>query len=113
MNGIKLVELLHPAGKSAGKIRRSDYLSLCNFIIEKLKQDKAVSLMSLLDSVENDFEDRHHLAGDFRWMTLAVKLNLEAHGIITTVYPRGSIRGGPLLRLKPTKYPIHYEKLTL
>jgi hypothetical protein len=100
MDNLKLVNLQHPAGKSAGKIRHSDYLALCDFVIATIRQVKTISLISLIDLVEKHFKEQNLLNGDFRWMTLAVKLNLEAQGKITTVYPKGRQRSRPLLRLK-------------
>lgn len=103
MDPLKLITLRHPTGKSAGTIRQCDYLALCDFVMDKIREAKTISLIGLIDAVENHFKNRKDINGDFRWMTLAIKLNLEAQGLITTDYPKGRERSRPLLRLKSAK----------
>lgn len=100
MDPLKLITLQHPSGKSTGKIRQCDYLALRDFVVAKIREAKTISLITLIDAVEIHFKNRNDLNGDFRWMTLAIKLNLEAQGLITTVYPKGRQRSRPLLRMK-------------
>jgi len=46
-----------------------------------------MSLVSLVESVEKELIKISKFSGDYRWLLLAVKLDLEARGLITSIKP--------------------------
>jgi len=92
VNSSTTVFLLHPTQqRTGGEIKANDYLLLRNFIVKQLLSEQTMSLVSLIESVEKELIKISKFSGDYRWLLLAVKLDLEARGLITPIKTHPSL----------------------
>ena len=77
----KLVFTKHPDGKKGACIPKDDYTTLCSSILTVLENEDRITLVELIDVVQNNVG----LNANIAWRILVVKLDLEAKGVIKSV----------------------------
>ncbi len=94
------IETLHPEKRNGIMIDRIQYELMRDFIISVLKKENEILFSKLLEKATQNFTKE--FGGNISWCLLAVKLDLEARGIITNVFNFRQKRL-QLLKLKRSK----------
>jgi|GEM_PF-2831117 hypothetical protein len=87
------IRLLRPENKEGVIIRKEYYLEIVKFLLATIEKrhDNGISLNDMLDEVNQD--DSLKTPGrDIFWIILQVKQDLEARGVIKTLWVCGRIQ---------------------
>ncbi len=80
------IQLKHPQGKKAVRIRQETYALLKTGILEYLKQKGDGTFTEISGAIAQDFQDRKvSFDGSLNWYLEWVKLDLEARQIIARI----------------------------
>jgi hypothetical protein len=77
------IRTLHPGKKQGVKISKEKYEIICEAILCVLKKEKEISFMNLSRAVEKQVKG--NFEGSVNWYVTAVKLDLEARGVVKRV----------------------------
>jgi hypothetical protein len=78
-----MIRTLHPEKKQGVNISREKYEIICEAIMCVLKKEKEISFKNLSRAVEK--EVKGNFEGSVTWYVTAVKLDLEARGVVKRV----------------------------
>jgi hypothetical protein len=80
--GIEQVQTIKPGGAKGVKIDTNTYLAVSRSIFEHLSRNDEVTIVDLLSRIEDDFQDLNKENGNFIYIALHVKLDLEGRGYL-------------------------------
>jgi hypothetical protein len=80
--GLKQVQTLKPGGAKGVRIDASMYLEVARAILQHLSRNEEVTIVDLLSAIEDGGPDSSQRNGNFVYIALHVKLDLESRGYL-------------------------------
>jgi hypothetical protein len=82
---IEQVQTIKPGGAKGVKIDACIYRDVACSIFQHLSRNDEVTIIDLLSRIENDFQGRSKESGDFIFIALHVKLDLESRAYLKLI----------------------------
>jgi hypothetical protein len=82
---IEQVQTIKPGGAKGVRIHTRVYRDVAHFIFQHLSRNHEVTIIDLLSRIENHFQGRSKENGDFMFIALHVKLDLEGRGYLKLI----------------------------